>query len=131
MDKTTGAHSRPSPEKTWRLRFRIEPETPDWIYLDLAEARLAGALLLAETGRLALVATAFLRAGAGRLTILEAAFAIFFTLVAILYHSHRLVLGIPCRGNLCGRPKCGISSRVCVPNGNVNGYRKLHQFLEM
>jgi hypothetical protein len=65
--------------------------------LDLAEARLAGAfllaetgrlagaILLAETGRLALVATAFLRAGAGRLTILEAAFIIFFTIVAIVY----------------------------------------------
>ena len=40
---------------------------------------------LAETGRLVLAATAFLRAGAGRLTILEAAFTIFFTFVAIVY----------------------------------------------
>ncbi len=83
----------------------------DFYYLDLAEARLAGAFLLAETGRLAgafllaetgrllLIATAFLRAGAGRLTILEAALTIFFTFVAIcLYHSIDS-LGIPCRGN--------------------------------
>ncbi|MGH8659009.1 MAG: hypothetical protein ACREV4_11195, partial [Gammaproteobacteria bacterium] len=64
----------------------------DFYFLDLAEARLAGAFLLAETGRLVLIATAFLRAGAGRLTVLETAFTIFFTFVAILYHSHRLVL---------------------------------------
>ena len=58
----------------------------DSYFLDLAKARLAGAFLLAETGRLLLVATAFLRAGAGRLTVfLDAAFTIFFTIVAIVY----------------------------------------------
>ena len=57
----------------------------DFYYLDLAEARLAGAFLLAEIGRLVLVATAFRRAGAGRITVLEAAFTIFFIFVAIVY----------------------------------------------
>ena len=66
-------------EAAWPSLPQKDPASPvpnrtgdgcvDSYFLDLAKARLAGAFLLAETGRLLLVATAFLRAGAGRLTV--------------------------------------------------------------